>query len=68
MPEFEKGDRFKMNLVNCAMIVVFILSMPERPGCGAVDGVLCKIHDDKAMNGFAARAERANSPDKDIAE
>ena len=31
MPEFEKGDRFKTNLVNCAMIGAFILSMPERP-------------------------------------
>ena len=31
LPEFEKGDRFKMNLVNCAMIGAFILSMPELP-------------------------------------
>ena len=31
LPEFEKGDRFKMNLVNCAMIGSFILAMPERP-------------------------------------
>ena len=31
LPEFEKGDRFKMNLVNCAMIGAFILSIPERP-------------------------------------
>ena len=31
LPEFEKGDRFKMNLVNCAMIGAFILSMPKRP-------------------------------------
>ena len=31
LPEFEKSDRFKMNIVNCAMIGAFILSMPERP-------------------------------------
>ena len=31
LPEFEKADRFKMNLVNCAMIGAFILSMPQRP-------------------------------------
>lgn len=31
LPEFEKADRFKMNIVNCAMIGAFILSMPERP-------------------------------------
>lgn len=31
LPEFEKGDHFQMNIVNCAMIGAFILSMPERP-------------------------------------
>ena len=28
LPVFEKADRFKMNIVNCAMIGAFILSMP----------------------------------------
>ena len=31
LPEFEKGDRFKMNIVSCAMLSAFVLSMPERP-------------------------------------
>lgn len=31
LPEFEKGDRFKMNLVNCALLGAFVLSMPRRP-------------------------------------
>ena len=31
LPEFENGDRFKMNIVSCAMLSAFILSMPERP-------------------------------------
>ena len=31
IPEFEKADRFKMNIVNCAMLGAFILSMPRRP-------------------------------------
>ena len=31
VPEFERGDRFKMNLVNCAMLSAFLLSMPARP-------------------------------------
>lgn len=31
IPEFEKVDRFKMNIVNCAMLCAFILSMPKRP-------------------------------------
>ena len=32
LPEFEKADRFKMNIVNCALLAAFILSMPKRPG------------------------------------
>lgn len=31
LPEFEKGDRFEMNIVSCAMLSAFILSMPEKP-------------------------------------
>ena len=31
LPEFEKADRFKTNIVNCAMLCAYILSMPKRP-------------------------------------
>lgn len=31
LPEFEKGDRFKSNIVSCAMLAATILSMPKRP-------------------------------------
>lgn len=31
LPEFEKADRFKTNIVNCALLCAFILNMPERP-------------------------------------
>ena len=31
LPEFEKGDRFKLNIVNCAMFSAFLLSMKKRP-------------------------------------
>jgi hypothetical protein len=30
LPEFEKKDRFKMNIVSCAMLSAFLLNMPER--------------------------------------
>ncbi len=32
LPEFEKGDRFKMNIVNCALFSAFLLCMEKRPG------------------------------------
>ena len=31
LPEFEKGDRFKKNIVNCALLTSFLLSMDRRP-------------------------------------
>ena len=31
LPAFEKEDRFKMNLVNCAVLVAFLLSMEKKP-------------------------------------
>ena len=31
LPEFEKADRFKMNIVNCAMLSSFLLNLPEKP-------------------------------------
>ena len=31
LPEFEKADRFKTNIVNCAMLCAYILNMPKRP-------------------------------------
>lgn len=31
LPEFEKGDRFKMNIVNCALFSAFCLHMHPKP-------------------------------------
>ena len=39
LPEFEKADRFKMNLVNCAMLGAFVLCMPKRPDGSPVSEV-----------------------------
>ncbi len=30
LPDFEKGDRFQMNIVSCAMLAAFVLKMPKR--------------------------------------
>ena len=31
LPVFEKGDRFKMNIISCAMLSAFLLSLPKKP-------------------------------------
>lgn len=38
LPEFEKGDRFQMNIVSCAMLGAFVLSMPARPEVSTLTG------------------------------
>ena len=35
LPEFEKADRFQMNIVNCAMLCAFLLNLPEKPSVEA---------------------------------
>ena len=52
LPEFEKGDRFKMNIVNCAMIGAFILSMPERPKVDKLTDYYAKSMMTKPMKWF----------------
>ncbi len=36
LPEFEKEDRFKTNIVNCAVLTAFLLSMDRRPSAEEV--------------------------------
>ncbi len=31
LPEFEKADRFRMNIVSCAMLSAFLMNLPEKP-------------------------------------
>lgn len=31
LPHFEKGDRFRMNIISAAMLAAVVLSSPERP-------------------------------------
>ena len=31
LPEFEKADRYKMNIASCAMLSAFLLNLPDKP-------------------------------------
>ena len=66
LPVFEKADRFKMNLVNCAMIGAFILSMPERPKVDGLTDYYAKSMMTKPMKWFCRMSERANSPKRTL--
>ena len=59
LPEFEKADRFKMNLVNCAMIGAFILSMPQRPEVDRLTDYYAKSMMTKPMQWFCRKSGKS---------
>ena len=67
LPEFEKGDRFKMNLVNCAMIGAFILSMPQRPAVDRLTDYYAKAMMTAPMQWFCRKSGKSKFTAKDIA-
>ena len=67
LPEFEKGDRFKMNLVNCAMIGAFILSMPQRPEVDRLTDYYAKAMMTAPMQWFCRKSGKSKFTEKDIA-
>ena len=68
LPEFEKGDRFKMNLVNCAMIGSFILSMPERPDVERLTVYYAGAMMTKSVKWFCRRSGKSKFSEKDLAD
>ena len=66
LPEFEKADRFKMNLVNCAMIGAFILSMPQRPEVDRLTDYYAKSMMTRPMQWFCRKSGKNKFTPKDI--
>ena len=67
LPEFEKTDRFKMNIVNCAMLGAFILSMPEHPEVDRLTDYYAKSMMTKPMQWFCRKSGKSKFTPKDIA-
>ena len=67
LPEFEKADRFQMNIVNCAMLGAFILSMPERPDVARLTDFYAKAMMTDLMKWFCRCSGKSKFTEKDIA-
>ena len=67
LPKFEKGDRFRMNIVGCAMLCAFILSMPRRPEVGELTDYYAKAMMTLLMRWFCRKSGKAKYTSKDIA-
>lgn len=66
LPEFEKADRFKMNIVNCALLSAFVLGMPERPDVKRLTVYYAGSMMIPAMKWFLRRSGKAKFSDRDI--
>ena len=66
LPEFEKADRFKMNIVNCAMLGAFILSMPERPEVDRLTDYYTRSMMTKPMQWFCRKSGKASLPQRTL--
>ncbi len=55
LPDFERGDRFRMNIVSCAMLAAFVLSMPKRPDVDELTAYYAAAMMTGAMRWFCKR-------------
>ncbi len=67
IPPFEKGDRFQMNIVNCAMLCAFVLSMPQRPAVEPLTDYYARVMMTKPMRWFCRKSGKGKFSEKDVA-
>ena len=67
LPEFEKGDRFKMNIIGCAMLGAFVLCMPKRPKAEALTVYYENAQMTPLMKWFCRQSGKSKFTPKDIA-
>ena len=66
LPEFEKADRFKMNIVNCAMLSAFVLSMQKKPSVEKLTDYYAKSMMTGPMRWFCRMSGKRKFSDQDI--
>lgn len=67
LPEFEKADRFKMNIVNCAMLAAFYLNMKKKPAVERMTEYYEKAMMIGPMRWFCRMAGKKKFSEKDVA-
>ena len=66
LPEFEKKDRFKMNIVSCAMFASFISNLKEKPTLEDVTKWYNESMMTKSMKWFCKKTGKKKFTNKDI--
>jgi hypothetical protein len=66
VPEFDPRDRFKMNLVNCAMLSSFLLALAETPSAETVTDYYERAMMTPLMKWFCRKSGKNKFSPKDI--
>ena len=66
IPEFEKEDRFKMNIVNCALFSAFLLQMKRKPGADELTDFYAKAMMNPPTRWFCRMSGKKKFTDKDL--
>ena len=66
LPEFEKADRFRMNIVNCALFASFLLSMEKKPDAARAAEYYAQAMMTGPMRWFCRMGGRRKFSKKDI--
>jgi hypothetical protein len=66
VPEFEPRDRFKMNLVNCAMLGAFLVNMEKKPEVETLTEYYERSMMTPFMKWFCRRSGKKKFSSKDI--
>lgn len=67
LPDFEKGDRFQMNIVNCAMLAAFYLNMEKKPDVGKMSEYYAEAMMNGPMRLFCRMSGKKKFSPQDIA-
>ena len=66
LPEFEKEDRFQMNIVNAAMLAAFILNVPTRPDVDRLTDYYARAMMTGPMRWFCRKSGRKKFTEADL--
>lgn len=68
LPEFEKVVWFKMNIVNCALLIAFLLSMKEKSSVEKLTAFYASAMMNAPTRWFCRWTESGNSPKRTFGE
>lgn len=66
LPAFEKGDRFQMNIVNCAMLAAFYLNMEPKPSVEKMAEYYHAAMMTATMKWFCRQSAKSKFSEKDL--